>query len=1284
MKKTLIISLLLTFYAFLLANVKVVNKNLNSYTVKFNTGNYQIESDKNFNYITGSNLSYANSAGQPNLPSYSQWVIVPPNGNLSIEILTANSKNIKLTKPFKPVPTIVKGKKTDEYLYKINQQKYTETTKLINQTNTFTWRGYSVVELQVNPFILNKNNLNVYKQIEFKINLKGSVNYNSKTSSKNLNLLSSQFLNPEKLYTYKHSPKRTTINYADFSKASHWYKFEVNKNGIHQLTYSSLSSLPLADIDPNNFRIFTNDGAVISLDNDDNEYKNGKAFTEIPILVEGSEDGSFDSGDKIIFYAEQRDTNEKNKELIKTYSFTPNSHLYNPWSKNGVYWLCFSANFPNPPKRLETEDLPESYENERNTHPFKSQHELELIRESQFGYNWFEANFAANSSHNYTVAFENYLPSEQLEPVITFNSFRRLAYNDSGRITVTVNNLATNTTMFDSNLYFNAYSANNGFTNGNNNIRFTTTKEIWFNYYTVEYPQKMVKLSTKQKQFNIYSQDENKTAKYNLQLSGSNPNLKVWKVNSFNNVKLCNITSSTNSANFVSKNSKYTKYHVTNSSNYYSVLNFEKVETVDLTNQSQAVDCIIIYPSALKDQALELADLHYQAYQVNSKAVDIQDIYNQFNAGMPDPAAIRLFLQYASQNYPNQGPIYCTLYGSGTFDWRNYSGNALTKNKLPLFIAGSKIETPSDDYFAYFTNEMKPEMAIGRIPAQTTSMAKEYNKKFKKYTQNTESGKWQNKLLILADDQYHSSGASETSHTTQARDTKNSLNKNIYADVIWSIEHELDQFRNKPQVRDTMVDKINDGVLMWYYIGHGAHDLIGDEDYFRSPGDLPLLKNYDHLPLFIAASCEVGQSSHFSFDSLAEQLLFLPDGGAIASMAASMISSGPSNTSLMRSFYNQALNNSLPLGIALMNAKPDNNAMNSRVYHIFGDPVLQIIPPKTTENITASKSSLMARQKASFSGKFSNKISGTAEVFAYSPEMPKEILLPTANDTIFIPVNYSKNGKELFKGKAKVEDGNFDFSFFVPEDINQGQSGKIISYITDETNNKTYTSFLGQLTFSGTDYSVTDNTPPNIKLLIDSENFRNGDIVSTNPVLIAEIEDNSGINLMGKDGHKIIININGTTEITDVTSYFTYDEGSATKGKLVYQLPEFEEGSHNIQIIAFDNFNNPAAAEANFVTKATKGLAIEQMLVYPNPVKNKADFTFILTQDANITIKIFTITGKKINTIKAIGEKGYNQIYWNGKDADGDKLANNTYFWKVIAKNANGSKEKTSKLIILK
>jgi flagellar hook assembly protein FlgD len=51
-----------------------------------------------------------------------------------------------------------------------------------------------------------------------------------------------------------------------------------------------------------------------------------------------------------------------------------------------------------------------------------------------------------------------------------------------------------------------------------------------------------------------------------------------------------------------------------------------------------------------------------------------------------------------------------------------------------------------------------------------------------------------------------------------------------------------------------------------------------------------------------------------------------------------------------------------------------------------------------------------------------------------------------------------------------------------------------------------------------------------------------------------------------------------------------------------------------------------------------------------------------------LTIRIFTITGRRIQEITVPPTDlrvGFNRIWWDGRDRDGDEIANGYYFYKI-------------------
>jgi hypothetical protein len=68
-----------------------------------------------------------------------------------------------------------------------------------------------------------------------------------------------------------------------------------------------------------------------------------------------------------------------------------------------------------------------------------------------------------------------------------------------------------------------------------------------------------------------------------------------------------------------------------------------------------------------------------------------------------------------------------------------------------------------------------------------------------------------------------------------------------------------------------------------------------------------------------------------------------------------------------------------------------------------------------------------------------------------------------------------------------------------------------------------------------------------------------------------------------------------------------------------------------------------------------------------------------LTHDADVTLKIFTVSGRRIfedDTI--LGRSGDNHYHWSGLDDGGGPLANGTYLFHFKATAVSGSQEGTS------
>ena len=576
-------------------------------------------------------------------------------------------------------------------------------------------------------------------------------------------------------------------------------------------------------------------------------------------------------------------------------------------------------------------------------------------------------------------------------------------------------------------------------------------------------------------------------------------------------------------------------------------------------------------------------------------------------------------------------------------------------------------------------------------------MMEHYLQRIQEYTQNPNLGFWRNEVLIMADDEHKGDtleGLSLTSglnHTARAQDTEDFVSDTIIIDKVLGIEYGFDEYQNKPEARATQLEKINQGKLIWYFIGHGNEDVMGDEDYFRASLHMDQLDNMEHLPLLLAASCEIGKFDNTEIDCISEKFLFHEGGGSIASIAATAKVSGGANTILMKYLLRNIVDERMNIGNALRDAKLNSNAglINSQFFNIMGDPIIDVLPPLSCGNIVGIPDSVQARQTVSISGDYENTINGIGETRVYESKYNKfyENTLTTSTQFYHYEVNYTNNGHTFYFGNIEINNGEYDAQFIVPEDVHSGDEGRILNYVNDTSSSTDYLNSYLPMKLSSIPVDVISTGSPEVELLIDSPSFIAGDFVSTNPELIANIQDENGINVLGSSGHCILLIVDRSLTPIDITEGFMYDTGSATNGVLTWQLEDLSEGNHSIQLIVFDNLNNPTVAETSFICKSSGAVSIEQMLPYPNPMSDGGYFTFVITEDSDITITVYTLTGRKIKTIKQLNSlTGYNQISWDGKDDDGDEIANNTYFYKIKAKQLSNNKitEKIGKLIILK
>jgi hypothetical protein len=466
--------------------------------------------------------------------------------------------------------------------------------------------------------------------------------------------------------------------------------------------------------------------------------------------------------------------------------------------------------------------------------------------------------------------------------------------------------------------------------------------------------------------------------------------------------------------------------------------------------------------------------------------------------------------------------------------------------------------------------------------------------------------------------------------------------------------------------------------------------------------DFNRIQNGDRQALWIAATCTFGKYDMPERQSFSEGLVLAPGRGAIAALATCRDVYASSNAALNQQYYRYFFGNnqqiSARLGMAMVKARMETGVtINDEKFHILGDPSLRLAIPRYNANITSiTPDTIKALAVMTVKGKVQRDgvdwpdFNGTVRLEALDTRRDVTYRSPASSS---ITIFYDLPGNSLFRGEAPVKNGAFTVQFFVPKDITYGgTAGRLSLYFTD--NKFDGNGFRDNLPVGGTAGNIVDRTGPNINIgFVGAENFQPGGVVGTNPTLDVELSDTlSGINITGEIGHKITLALDGqTNNKIDVTDLFNYDSGSFTRGSVVYPLGNLAEGRHTVEIKAWDNLNNSSTTTTEFVVRDESQFSIDGKTVmnYPNPFRNRTTFTFTMGPgEAEVRIKIFTLSGRLIRTIDEMGRGGFNQIEWDGRDEDGDELANGVYLYKIIATQRQGEKivraetEEPGKLVV--
>ena len=1060
-----------------------------------------------------------------------------------------------------------------------------------------------------------------------------------------------------------------------------WYKIIVSETGLYQIDSQTLQNagVNLSALDPRTIRMFNGGGRTLPQDVDAPRPE----LREVAIRVAGEEDGRFDANDTILFYGTATEGWDY-LQAPRTYSY-----FKNPYTDNNVFWL--SVNGPAPGRRIGSRLLTGGASSSQTDTPVRRHEERELINPIESGVDWFWQLFDGAFREEVTVQVNVGKVTRAGQVTAQFNFQSKTSFTHT--VQVFLNDQFVGERVWGGeSVPILLFGAGTWLKDGVNQIRLVMPRtgaasiqldHVYLDGFELAYTAPL-DASSGELSFEQDIQNTGPITRYAL--SGAPADAQIYDVTDLFNVT--QITPDSDGAVRDSVRTVPALYRLSTPNHRKRPTSVTRDRHSDLRNVSNGADYMLLSADEFMDAAEKLRAHRTTQSNLRVFVARTSDIYDEFSWGLVDPTAIRDFLRYSVFNWTNgASPGYAVLLGDGNYDYKNHS-RLSRGNWIPPFEDGERC---TDDYFVYFDgngdpiieNDIFPDMAIGRLPAQSPQQADVLVSKVIAYEASPEFGVWRNTIVLVADDERTpGSDFDEPYHLTDTeRLAKQRIPGKFGVKKVYLTEYPIDASGEKPGAKEALIQDISDGALLVNWVGHGAANLWAHERVFNTGRDLPSIENGARLPVFVTATCTAGRFDLLTEEAMAEEFVRIEGKGAVGFVGATRFSFPSPNAALNKGFYQGLLSSNLTLGEALLQAKIGTvNRDNSERYTLFGDPAMRLGAPQRAIQFTTAVDTLRVLQTATIGATVLNSdaadvaFSGTAQIHAADSAQEVTYVTPRGGQML-----YQLPGSDLFRGSVPITQGHLTSTFIVPRDVNYGGNlGRISVYVTNGQTDGS--GVLGPLPLRGATPAFQDSTGPQIEILVDGRPITTDDYTSRTPQLTLRLFDESGINVTGEVGHQIIVQTDrDANSRRDVTGRFVYDSGSFQRGSLQTRLEALTPGEHPISVKAWDNFNNSSTVSLSLSVVEETDLRVSNVVNYPNPFDGPTTFAFELTQDADVTLQVYTVSGVLIRSFNDItGLRGFNQLDWDGLDRDGDRLANGAYVYKVTARTQTQARQTRS------
>ncbi|MBE0637494.1 MAG: type IX secretion system sortase PorU [Bacteroidales bacterium] len=1095
-----------------------------------------------------------------------------------------------------------------------------------------------------------------------------------------------------------------------------WFKIKIDKTGLFKVTYAQLAEMGMnvSGLSSSNIRVYGNGGGMLPEKNSTSRFVD---LQETSIAVMDGGDGSFNQGDYLVFYGIGPDVWKFDPQTMR---FFHEKHVYSDYS---YYYVTADLG---PGKRITpAQSTTETHNYISTTFNDYQFHELDQVNLIKSGREWYGEIFDLITSYNYAFNFPNLKTDAQQH--FRFRAIAKSVLSSTFAATITgiepliltINGTPDNPEGQYARDGIGEMNFLAGSDNVNINIKYNKTAGSatgWLDYLELNVVRNSAFSGGQMAFRDLLSFGSNKVTEFRL--NNANAGVTIWEITDPHNIKQVQAALSGNTMSFKLPTEELKEFIASDGTTLYDVQTVGKVPNQNLHGLSDIEYVIVSHPDFL-EQANRLAEFHRSYSNLETIVVTPEQVYNEFSSGAQDITAIRDFMKLLYERGDSGiKPRYLLLFGDASYDFKVRLND--NTNYVPTFQSSNSLHYvnsyATDDYFGYLdpnegtgANDML-DIGIGRFVVRTPDEAKMAVDKVIHYaTSPSKFGNWRNVVTFVADDENQNAHLNQAEQLAVFVDTtyRNYNVDKIYIDSY--LQESTTGGQRYPAVNKAINSRLDKGTLIMNYTGHGG-ELGWAHERILEVADINSWTNYDKLSIFITATCEFARYDDPGRISAGEYVFLNPIGGGIALFTTARLTFGSSNLSLNRGIYKYAFErndgNPYALGDLIRLAKGESSGgPNDKKFLLIGDPALQMAYSYYNVETTAinqnetfessAPDTLRALSLVTVAGRITDEFKSVVSDFngvLHATVFDKESEVFTlGQDPGSSTRSFMLRRNTLFNGRTQVVDGNFSFSFMVPKDIAYEFGPGKISFFADNES-VCASGFYQNIIIGGFDNtSQIDITGPDIDLFMNDETFRNGDVTNENPVLLARVYDDSGINAVGNSiGHDITAVLNGDAENPFILNdFYEADFGGFRYGTVLFPFTNLPSGTHELKFKIWDVFNNSSEAMLTFRVINQNELAIESLKNYPNPFHDETYFTFNhnkANSELDVSIEIYDLSGRQVAVIqqyKTSTAFSYDPLRWDGTNATGQLLESGMYLYRVHVTDQQGrSSSDVKKLII--